>query len=882
MMHPPVKAYWRQPAHWGDNLRHDRAPVRPAAARRGVERRPARPLSRLRRPARPDPLSRPGGGDSGPARGPARHPQHADRLGQVAGRVRAALRVARPGAALGLHVPHQGAGQREVDGPVPRVRARERGARHRRRHRQPRRPGAVLHGRDPRQHRPPRGGGGGGGRRGDGRVPLVRRPRPRRGVAGAAADPAADALPADVGDARRRVVLRAGAHAAHRPGDGDRHLERAAGAARVRLLRGAAREGGGAAGRGGPGPRLRGPLHAEGRRRERPELHEPADRDARGEEGAGRGRRGRALLDALRPPRPHLAEARHRHPPRGPAAALPRARRAARPAGPAQGGLRHRHAGGRGQRAHPHRALQPPLEVRRREDGGALGPRLPPDRGARRAQGLRRARLGGGPGPRARHREPAARREGEGRQEGGAPPAAARQLRALGRGDVRAARALAPGTAQVALRGLARHAAQRAVAPRRRLRGDAPARGRQPRDGRRQARAPAPRLAALPVAGGAQGRRDRAAHPRGLAASGERRSPGRLLDGPGAVALPHRDHPAARPRRRDPRPRSAHARGEHPREPGRDPVPAARQAEGGGGGGDEGGRHGLRRAHGRAREARAPQAAGRLRLRDVQRLRRPAPVGGRGEHPPQVDRARDVRDLALVRRLRPGVRPRTHGGAAAPAPRERLQGAAADGARRREDRGGGGDGALSPGPRAPGRLEPARGVGADARPRLPARARGRGGAGRARPRRAGRRDARRARLHRRHPRARFRAAARVVDRRRRGRARGPRQRARRGRRGVDGASGWPRRARRSRPRTAACASTPRAATGGTPTPSRRTTARRGEWSRCWWTRRGTTTVAERRSTWPRSPPSRSCGCAAGARRGRAWVMRLLRLESLAP
>ena len=211
--------------------------------------------------------------------------------------------------------------------------------------------------------------------------------------------------------------------------------------------------------------------------------------------------------------------------------------------------------------------LQPPLEVRRREDGGALGPRLPPDRRARGAQGLRRARLRRRPSPRARHREPAARREGEGRQEVRPPPAPARQLRALGRRDVRAPRPLAPRAAPVALRGLARHAAQRAVAPRRRLRGDAPARAGQPRDGRGQARAPAPKLAALPVAGGARGRRDRAPHPRGLAASGERRSPGRLLDGPGAVALPHRDHPAARPRRRDPRPRPAHARGEHPREP---------------------------------------------------------------------------------------------------------------------------------------------------------------------------------------------------------------------------------------------------------------------------------------------------------------------------
>ena len=62
-----------------------------------------------------------------------------------------------------------------------------------------------------------------------------------------------------------------------------------------------------------------------------------------------------------------------------------------------------------------------------------------------------------------------------------------------------------PETAQVTLRRLARDAAQRAVAPRRWLPRDAAARTRQPRIRRREACAPAPRLAALPVAGGARG-----------------------------------------------------------------------------------------------------------------------------------------------------------------------------------------------------------------------------------------------------------------------------------------------------------------------------------------------------------------------------------------
>ena len=70
-----------------------------------------------------------------------------------------------------------------------------------------------------------------------------------------------------------------------------------------------------------------------------------------------------------------------------------------------------------------------------------------------------------------------------------------------------------------------------------------------------------------------------------------------------------------------------------------------------------------------------PEAAARLRLLDLQRLRRPPPLGGRGEHPAEVDRARDVRGLPLVLRLRAGVRPRARRGPAAAPPQQRLQGA---------------------------------------------------------------------------------------------------------------------------------------------------------------------------------------------------------------
>ena len=53
---------------------------------------------------------------------------------------------------------------------------------------------------------------------------------------------------------------------------------------------------------------------------------------------------------------------------------------------------------------------------------------------------------------------------------------------------------------------------------------------------------------------------------------------------------------------------------------------------------------------------------------------------------PEVDRARDVRGLPVVLRLRAGVRPRARRGPAAAPPQQRLQGAQPDRARRREDR----------------------------------------------------------------------------------------------------------------------------------------------------------------------------------------------------
>ncbi len=76
----------------------------------------------------------------------------------------------------------------------------------------------------------------GGRRRRDGRVPLVRRPRPRGRLAGSAPHPPPHAFLLDVRDPRRRGVLRGGAHPAERPADGYREVHRAAGPARVRAI----------------------------------------------------------------------------------------------------------------------------------------------------------------------------------------------------------------------------------------------------------------------------------------------------------------------------------------------------------------------------------------------------------------------------------------------------------------------------------------------------------------------------------------------------------------------------------------------------------------------------------------------------------------------
>ena len=479
-------------------------------------------------------------------------------------------------AAGRLHMPDQGARQREMDGAVPRVRPGPGGPLDRRRERQPRRAHSLLHRRDPRQHRAARRPGRRHRRRGDGRVPLLRRPRPRRRMAGAAADDAADALPADVGDARRYAVLRGGHHSPQRARDGHGEVRRSPRSPRVRLLRDPAgaydRE---ARGRG-QDARLRRPLHAGGRGEQRAGLHQPQDLHQGAE---GRDRRAYRRLRLQQPVRrrhPQVAAARRRAAPRGTAAQVPRPGRAARAGRTAEGDLRDGHARRGHQRANPDGPVHPPVQVRRPEDGPPERPRVPSDRRARRAQGIRRPRLRRRAGAGARHREHPARRKGGAlidEQEGRQAEAPRAQLRQLGPEHVQAADRSAARAARLAVPGVPRHAAERAEPARRRLPCDAAAAPRLPRAGGREAGPPAPRVAAVPGARCAPCRRVRAADPPGRRQGARQRRPaGRLLDGPDVVPVSDRDAAAARLRVAGLRARRAHAGGINPREPRADPA----------------------------------------------------------------------------------------------------------------------------------------------------------------------------------------------------------------------------------------------------------------------------------------------------------------------
>ncbi len=364
-------------------------------------------------------------------------------LGQEPGRDRRALRRAGRGAPDVLHGSDQGAGVGEVLRARRHVRRRPGRHAHRGREREPDRADHLLHGGGAGQPGPARGGRGRRRPGRDGRVPLLRRARPRLGLAGADPRAAARAVPAHVGDPRRHDAPAGGPVPAHRPADGRGQPRRAPGAV-VLLVRdhaGARDDRGAAAHR--PGPDLRRPLHPGRRARAGAGADEHQRRQPGGE---GRDRRGDRLVPLLRRLRPDALAprpARDRRAPRRHAAALPAAGRAARAGGRPQGDLRHRHPRRRHQRPDPHRRPHRAEQVRRHPAAAPQGPRVPPDRRPRGPGRLRHRRHRRRPGPRPRGRERAAARQGGRRPEEapqGRAQEGARGVRLLGAAHLRAAR----------------------------------------------------------------------------------------------------------------------------------------------------------------------------------------------------------------------------------------------------------------------------------------------------------------------------------------------------------------------------------------------------------------------------------------------------------
>ncbi len=322
------------------------------------------------------------------------------------------------------------------------LRRRQRRYGHRRRCGQRRRPDHRRHRRDPRQH------GAARGRRRrhragrDGRVPLLRRPRPRLGVAGAADRAAPGPVPADVGDARRHLDVRGRPGAPYRTRDHGRQLDRATGPAGQRVRHVARAGDPRAAHRDGPDPGVRRPLHPALGTRAGAGADQHQGRDPR---GARHHRRRAGRLPVLVGVRQDAVAAHpdgRRRAPRRDAAALPPARRDADPAGPAQGRVRHRHPRRRHQRADPHRPVQRTVEVRRHPPAPAPGARVPADRRARRTGRLRHDRPRRRRGSRARHRERPTRAQGRRRSQEaaqGQPQEGARGFRVVGREDLREA-----------------------------------------------------------------------------------------------------------------------------------------------------------------------------------------------------------------------------------------------------------------------------------------------------------------------------------------------------------------------------------------------------------------------------------------------------------
>ena len=269
-------------------------------------------------------------------------------------------------------------------------------------------------------------------------------------------------VPADVGHPRRRLLLRRGPQAAHRPRHRRRRRRRTPGAAELPLVDGAARRHPRGARDDRAGPRLRRPLHPGGGRRAR---DQPAQVAARGQRRGTEGRQGRdRRADRRLPVRRGLRQdavaagaQRHRRPPRRHAAEVPPARRDARPGRAAPGHLRHRHPRRRHQRADPHRAVHRAGQVRRHPAAGAADAGVPADRRPRRSRGLRHGRLrrragAGATSSRTSRPRPSRPRGSRGGEEEVQGPAqeAARGHGGVDRADLRQARRGRAGAARAA------------------------------------------------------------------------------------------------------------------------------------------------------------------------------------------------------------------------------------------------------------------------------------------------------------------------------------------------------------------------------------------------------------------------------------------------
>ena len=363
---------------------------------------------------RPGPraLPAPGRGAARAGHGRARDPVDADGVREVARRGRRALRRAGPGPPHLLHGPDQGAGQREVLRARRRVRRRQRRHDDRRLRRQPATPRSSA----ARPRSSPTSRCATGDDADVGQVVMDEfhfYADPQRGWAWQV--PLLElpqvAVRADVGDARRRRLLRGGPDAPHRPARRGHRRRRAPRAADVHLRDDAAARDSSTSW----SKTRRAPVYVvhftqtAAVERAQSLLSTPARQPRAAGPRSPRRSAGFRFGAGLRQDAQPAAAARHRRAPRGHAAQVPPARRAARAARACSRDLRHRHARRRHQRADPHGAAHQPGQVRRREDAAPDRARVPPDRRARRPRGLRHRGRGRRPGARARDREPQAR-----------------------------------------------------------------------------------------------------------------------------------------------------------------------------------------------------------------------------------------------------------------------------------------------------------------------------------------------------------------------------------------------------------------------------------------------------------------------------------------